>query len=581
MSRQYHFYSLNRIGDCEDVYLNLIGNTPASLEKFALLYEQGDLKSMMSLGGEYVAIFTVTSSLVKIKDLPDSTVKYSVDNRSMSVGSNPEEMTLIISSIYGIQQYFYTVINSQFYHGQSVLEVLRSANLSWEYNYQALANVAILEHTLGQETLHSQIFRIPSRSIVMFSDGKLSIQQLDWQDFHQNKTTSTPEQALQIFNQSCERLASSDNILSMSGGYDSRLQLSYFLKTGQKPYLLTQGFADSTDVVISQAIAQRFNLELEVIPLELQDYFKVAREVSALTGGTKSFWHWHTYIYPYRSQLDHHLPLFIGSNGEFARCYYADTVPLLSVVNVASPVLLPVFWALRSRAVLQTAKQCFRHPEFSRLNPEFMHQIAWQGVSQRIFKLCQGSHWQFTQGLDRLYLEERVRTLISNGLKLYERHFAWQSPFLDQRWIECIANLPQVYKRHSFWHHFAIGQNYPQLLEFEFEKNVKQKVSYARYSQWLSSPEVLSWLLDRGTLLESILDYRLLANIVQEQRDTQKRTGTIAFLLAQAAWQECIQAECLTPQPQTAKLASKIEIQNLKNMAQNQLHNIWKTKLNK
>jgi len=73
---------------------------------------------------------------------------------------------------------------------------------------------------------------------------------------------------LVALNDEIEYRLTDNAVLSMPGGFDSRVLLGSFLKQGCSPLLLTTGSEESSDVLISQQIASDIGLEISVVPLE-------------------------------------------------------------------------------------------------------------------------------------------------------------------------------------------------------------------------------------------------------------------------------------------------------------------------
>lgn len=454
------------------------------------------------------------------------------------------DVTEIISSYYGVCQYFYAEVNSELYHGDTVYDVLRKSGLQWHYDFAALADLICFDHLLEDCTLHPEIKRIPPATHLSHDKNGLRINSLSWNQIHGHQRT-TPRQALDVFNHICEQLANSNAILSMSGGFDSRVILSSLLHLDIKPRLLVMGFPNTTDVIISETIAETFGLEIDVVALKLEDYFDNGLRIAELTSGTKTARHWHSYIYPRRSVFPTGSDLFIGSNGEFARSYYtgygtvsriAHLFPDLPAADrLLSMVTIPYVWAKKLKG-----HQLFTKTEFPYLCDQLQNELGPKGIKNRIRQLYELCHGSYLKGFDRFYLEQKVPNFISSGLKLCQGRFNWRVPFLTQEWIESIANMSPKHKVDSRWHRFAISENEPRLLSFPFEHNVSKVIPYAPYSEWFAGEDIDVFVRSNAELIGDILHPMLVNAILDEQIEHRTRTDTVSFLLCQIFWRMAI-----------------------------------------
>ncbi len=453
----------------------------------------------------------------------------------------------IITSAHGICQYYYTLDKNQFYHSDTVLGVLEKSGINWEWNWEALANLSLLDHVLENETLHPNIYRVSQGSILHFYEGKLKTTTLTWDDLHP-PIKSTPENALNIFNQEIAHWMKNHPVcVSISGGFDSRLILSSVIKNGVKPLLVTMGNDHSTDVIISRQIAQSLALELHTIPLSIEQYLQHGEKISVLTNGTKTFRHWHTYLYTYEAKLSSNYRFFIGTNGEFARTFYYDFGRKSLLKNFfESEVTLTQLWQQKLRSI-------FTPDELKSFNPQFSQQFTQEKQQQRLERIKNLCHQQFLPGLDRFYLENRVKNFMGNGLKLYSDNVFWIAPFLNKEWVSIMWRLNRNWKLGSNWHRFAIEKNLPELLNFPeegksakmyskapknyWENNPKYPIiAYGNYAQWLQSDLITEFLLDQVSLIADLVEKNTVISIIDNHKEKLNRTNAIALLLSMIFW---------------------------------------------
>src|ERR1700730_74582 len=300
---------------------------------------------------------------------------------------------LILTSPYGACQHYYTVQRGRFFHADTVLEVLRQANLPWGWNWRALADLAQYDHTLGSDTLHPEVKRVPAASVVHFVNGKLELRKIPWARLHRHQP-SGPQNALEAFHEGLRAtgcLAPASPVVSMSGGYDSRVILGALLANESRPHLLTMGFEDSTDVVIARQIARRLGLQQSIVSLGIEDYVAAAQFVAAATNGTKLTSHWHTYISRRRAGLSPNQILIVGTNGEFARSFYADYGWLASTAGLTGPLALTSYLFTKQRVL-------FRQSELRWFADGFADAYGQRSRLPRALRMARLCHYQLLAG---------------------------------------------------------------------------------------------------------------------------------------------------------------------------------------
>ena len=467
------------------------------------------------------------------------------------VTAENEDEQLLISSPYGVTQHFFAETGRGLIHADTVLGVLRQGGLPWEWNWRALADLAALDHLVECETLHARVQRVPPGSVVRCRGGRVEIRQRAWREWHPRRR-ATAEDALRAFNEETWRWSRGRIVVAMSGGFDSRVILGALLAAGLKPRLLTAGFADSTDVVIARAIAARFGLPLDVVELGPEEYTAHGDEITAATSGTKLAWHWHSDLFLRRAGLDPATVLFVGANGEFARTYYLNFGIAAELARAARGPVLRAFWGKKT-------KDIFRPEELQTLNPELRTFLDHEGRRERVerlMRLCPGG---LLEGLDRFYVEQRVRNFISNGLRLYGLHAQVRAPFLSREWGEAVWNLERGQKLGSNWHRYAIRQNEPRLVEFPekgraghmaprapalywwpWRKRIPVK-GYVDCPTWFRSATIAEFLRANAADLEELVPAQTVGAIVTEHERGGDRTRTLAFLLTMIFWMRQVQ----------------------------------------
>lgn len=464
----------------------------------------------------------------------------------------PYGRTELISSFNGISPHYYSAHGGVLSHGTTVQEVMTQSHQDFVPDWEALGDLFTIGHTTGDKTLHAGVKRVPPASVVSFADGKLNIQSIPWDDKMRGERTS-PQDLLDLFNGVVARIATPESIVSMSAGLDSRLILSAMLRQGFEPSLLTMGFDNSTDVMSSREAAQRFNLPFTRVPLEFSNYIDQAEHIASLTSGVKSAFNWHTYLYT-QDLKDQKPPLFVGTNGEFVRSFMLGEgrVSLLGIpANILSRKALEVYWSNK-------LKRLFTDEEIRGLAPGLAETLSPDGMldrRDRMIKLCEiNGRPRLLAGLDRFYLEQRVRHFQGNGIALLSEHVQPMTPMLDPEWCRAAWNLPRNQKVGAAWHRFAIQNNEPDLMSLSApgdvwstsprppiakmiaNKHRGAEVGYAHYGSWSRSEEEVAFLEERLDNLSWLIEPKAAADLVGRHVDDGSRERIISTLHALAGW---------------------------------------------
>lgn len=402
-----------------------------------------------------------------------------------------ENVTVLASSVISALPYFYCVMpdGETLAHAETVFDCCRIAGIKWEWNEKALNCLAMLEHTVGEDTLHRQVKRMPPATIIEFSSGKLKVHQDDpWNEVLCEKNVE--DNILHaITTLECivaEMLCEGKAAISLSAGYDSRALLALANKIGVKPIVGTMGHPGSTDVKIAAAIARHLSLEHRVVEIQPDDYLKYAKQIVQITSGTKTANHWHTYIFTRHVDFPRDHAHLVGSNGEFVRSYYFDK-GALSLLADASPFdlvkpFLKLKYGPKRRMPIKTSKT---------LLPD-EGEVSFETVPDYVSSLTNTAS-TFGQRLDRLYSLHRVRHFIGNGLALYNSIITTLSPFLDTRFIALGATLPKHLKLNSRFHSKLISHISPQLATFPVDDTGTAMSEREKPFYWLQKHRSVSY----------------------------------------------------------------------------------------
>jgi asparagine synthase (glutamine-hydrolysing) len=291
------------------------------------------------------------------------------------------------------------------------------------------------------------------------------------------------------------------------------------LQQGIQPHLITMGNDQCSDVRTAKAIASEYSLTHDLVRITINDFFEHAARISFITNGTKTAWHWHTYLYPLKAQIPADSSFFVGTLGEFARSYYFDKGQLGQIAALNPNLALQRFWNMKLN----------RHPTFlpnelSALHSQFAEQLSTQGIHSRAHRLTNYCKQKFLPGLTRYYFEQRVPNFYANGIKMYMDSSRWRSPFHSRRWIDQIWNLPASWKLGSNWHRSVMRRT--------------PYISYDLSSDWYRDPILQDFIYSNRQSIDDLIDPVLVASILSSHKSGNDRTRTLAFLLTMIYWKQ-------------------------------------------
>ena len=380
--------------------------------------------------------------------------------------SGPGDDEIVASSPMSALPYFHsTRADGRLVHGPGFFEVAARSGRKWKWNDRAVACLGLVGHTVGEDTLHADVRRLAPDTVLRIRNGRASFAAGDfWTSVFsgpRRKPRERVDEAVEAFQSALADVLGPSPFLSLSAGFDSRLLLAGMLRAGIRPVCVTTGRPESTDVVVANAVAKRFQLEHRVVELRPEEYLSRASEIVRITGGTKTAAHWHTYLYLLGADLPAGATHYAGANGEFARTYYLDRGIVAQIANLAPESLLRAFMALKFLG----------RGESRRLKPLLLGrgdrpEAPSAEALERFLADSARPGRGFLDRLDAFYATQRVRHFIGNGLALYNAVAPTRSPFLDARWLGSVARLPRTWKLGSRWHRETIFRLCPELLDF-------------------------------------------------------------------------------------------------------------------
>ena len=371
-------------------------------------------------------------------------------------------LTVFVSTVISAVPYFYYLGPNSLTHAPNVFDCCESARIPWRWNYRAMAQMALFDHLITDESLHADIRRVPQASVMRICNGKVDCQtEAYWEQryLHPRQDANIDDGAPLILQLLSELPTDHENTLSLSAGYDSRLLLAGLMHLKREVVSASMGHETSTDPRIGSQLAHATGIPFKRLELNPEDYVTFARGIVAVTSGEKTFSHWHTGIYSARVGFDSNAWSLAGSNGEVCRSYYFDkgweglALQWAGVRN----------WPLRLR-IKHSIRFTIPRRIYDALDPngEFRAHLS----TARYLKEACVYGPLFLDGLEMFYASRRVRYFIGLGLALYRNSFPTMSPFLDARFIDYVSRLPHSWKMASRFHRHVISSLCPSLVEF-------------------------------------------------------------------------------------------------------------------
>ena len=445
--------------------------------------------------------------------------------------------TVMASSVVSALPYFYWVSSDRqsLAHAATVFQVWRQAGIAWQWNDRALQCLPLLQHTLGDDSLHADIKRMPPAAVVVHRPGSLEIVvEPFWETLFDHAPRTDPEAAAASFERTLAATIGQEPVaLSLSAGYDSRVLLAGALHLGTKPILGTMGRVQDTDRRIATRLAREFGLEHRIVELDPRQYLEEAARIVEITSGTKPANHWHTHLFIRQVQFPAGCAHLAGSNGEFVRTYFFDKGLAALVADTLPHSLSALFWRYK-----YSPDRRLRLATLDRLR-ETQHAWAFANIPPLI-DASEPTAAGFLDRLDLFYACHRVRHFIGNGLALYHATVPTRSPFLDASFVRMGAGLPRRWKLSSRFHRHLIARFCPRLLDFPTDDTATSMAQHDRPLYWLRARptcdfnifgEVLELPETKALLLESPHLDQFVPRPQREEAYTRRQQPLLGVLL--------------------------------------------------
>ncbi|CUS37910.1 hypothetical protein COMA2_40088 [Candidatus Nitrospira nitrificans] len=383
-----------------------------------------------------------------------------------------QSVTTIVTSHHSVQHYYYAACADSVIHGETVLDVCSGLDGPFRWNYRAIADVLLLDHTIGNDTLYADVQRTPPASVLVFEGGQirsyLDVSHADPSPF------STSDLCANLQTEVMRWWGQANDVLCLTGGLDSRLLLSVLLKCGERPRLLVCGHRDSHDLRVARAISRKFSLELTECEVTAADFLADAERLVSRTNGQLPLSHWPGVLFP---RYLRGTRMFLGFNGEALRSYY-DSRGVLSMVRAglsSHGYFARNLWHQRTALALTDQETASLHPELQIA----LGQDGWQDRFDRLMP----RHLQLGDALDHIFTKVRTPNKSGTDISAISLHTDWVVPFCSDSWVHAARQAPRIWKYGNTLHRNLIHRFEPRLLDFPTDATVPAPTWFRQLSR--------------------------------------------------------------------------------------------------
>jgi len=307
-----------------------------------------------------------------------------------------------------------------------------------------------LGFTLNDRTLFDNVRSLSGGHAYRFKTGKVLSKPLP----EHIKAVTSRKDFVSRFNDHVSNSAGERPVLPVTGGIDSRMVLSAFIKKGMEPTLYTHGNPSSQDFTISQRIAEETGLEHIRVPLGKNFIHSIPSLLNGLSGGLD--FKVNPLYYPHIphgwGRIPRECTYFTTTGGGVFRDHIGNmgqTTPA-SLKRYATSLVNHMACPVPERMETNLNRRAF-------LKDEMILSLASLGTTDA-YRLGNG-----------FLLKERVGNFASHMLKLAGQSFFTATPFLQTDFLRHSQGLLAEKKRGGLFQMDVIKQNAPQLAKIPFD----------------------------------------------------------------------------------------------------------------
>ncbi|MBN2821332.1 MAG: hypothetical protein JXP36_20335 [Bacteroidales bacterium] len=358
----------------------------------------------------------------------------------------------------------------------------RLQNLSWKIDPIAMTHYLMFGYALGHQSFLKSVYQLPAASLIS-GTKKWVIDKYDSHDWLLNKPILNYKDGTdlldELFEQAIRKITYGQTKigLSITGGWDGRLILSYLRDLKTSPTLLyTYGKESHIDMKIARKLSERFNYQHTPIFLDqsfVKQYEQLAIESVLLSDGLKASNRGHYVLMA--KKLSQQTPLIISGN-----CGSNILKIVQTPGAVYSQNLFRIFQAGTDKEIIDIYKDFRRNNPWimaSISNDEFLHSVK---ESEIIFN----SELETSKRFYHFLITNIERKYFGQEAATYASYLYNYTPFMDIEFLKGVIKTP------------FYGGHYPFL-----EKNPSVRVHLSKlYADLMTKrdKQLASFTSDRG-----------------------------------------------------------------------------------
>jgi len=510
-----------------------VGNDP----EFCLhLYEECGEDFVKSLNGSFVIII------------------FDTQNRKMIVANDRSRL----------RPFYYAENGEKYLFASEVKAILEDKTFKKEICHEAVANFFAFETILNDKTFFEGIRVLPPASIVIWSNGNLSVKKY-W-DFEFKEDRNHPmeyyvENLVRIFRKAVERRMKGNHRIgvSLSGGLDSRSIVSAINKGHYPLHTFTYGVRKGDEAKIAEKVAKKLGTTHRFFELK-QDFFVDYAELGVrLTDGMSScrHFHWISLLRQIAKDVDivfHGLGMDIMLGGWSSPRYVRIHRKIMKAKNDADIANL----------VYQTLRLSGGRETYSLFSDAYFQRIKDMPIQSLIKALREVKAKHPGNKVDYLFWKNWTRTSTSPARRSYVED---RVPGYDNDFVDFILKIPPSFRlQHKIYYDFFKklaphlakishqGTGLPPLAPFFLHKmgklvkggymefirklrittkgriSIPNKMGYPNYDEWIIKNERLrkffeDIILSERTLNRGYFNQGYVRQIFKDHMESKKDYG--------------------------------------------------------
>jgi len=385
---------------------------------------------------------------------------------------------IVANDRYGLRPLYYTELASKLIFSSEVKPITSFPGFNKEINLRAIPDLLAFGSMLGENTLFENVYLMPSGSIMVYEQGKLTISKY-WdfeynEDYPKRDLSDYCEELHYLFHQAIKRQSKGNHKIGvpLSGGLDSRVVGAYLHKEGVLFSAHTYGVKRCYDFRFARRVARAlkaahyfYETNGEYIP----DYHSVSLR---LTNGMLDICDTQQIILPTEIYNDCDV-LHIGFMADviFGGSYIREYI-----LNLSHEKELPnlVYDSFSFFIQDRIQKNILRNSINRKVKNSSLEKISWR-LSQTNAKLS-------VNKADYVYLHERAkRFTINANLILLNQRLEYRTPTYDNDLMDFALKLPPEMRINSLLYTELIKRYFPKLARIPWQKDgFPLTASYAR-----------------------------------------------------------------------------------------------------